>query len=136
MKHSRLVLVLILLAVAALLAFLWVGEGPLWRWVKLKKIHFETTDLQGTPILRGWYTAKRWDSNTLYGRRVEYWASTGFLKSDISLKDTEFLRSTYWNKDGTVEGQVDADGEERLKPPWLWGMTDQMEPTAPWWGKE
>ena len=33
MKRSRLVLVVILVAVAVLCVSLWVGEGPLWRWV-------------------------------------------------------------------------------------------------------
>ena len=36
MKRSHLVLVGILVAMVVLCVSLWVGEGPLWRWVMTK----------------------------------------------------------------------------------------------------
>ena len=95
MKRSRLVLVVILMAVAVLFVSLWVGEGPLWRLVTWKRVYVETeicypldaiTDIQAAeerPFfepcnhfkLRGWVICKRfgdpsnvddWWNRTLY----------------------------------------------------------------------
>ena len=41
-----------------------------------------------------------------------------------------------WKLDGTVVYQRGADGEKRRAPPWLWGVTDQTEPTMPAWMKD
>ncbi len=40
---------------------------------------------------------------------------------------------TYWLPDGTVTAQRDRELGETLEPPWLWGVTDQTEPSAPAW---
>ena len=39
----------------------------------------------------------------------------------------------------TPYGQVEVGNSVArtiYSPPWLWGVTDQTEPTAPWWNKE
>ena len=47
---------------------------------------------------------------------------------------------TEWSPDGTVLLQVyrNAQGRGQVKsnPPWLWGVTDQTEPTIPEWMKD
>ena len=52
------------------------------------------------------------------------------------------FRYTIWNFDGTIQHQRPYYGddvrkqERRKAPPWLWGVTDQTEPTAPWWNEK
>ena len=38
---------------------------------------------------------------------------------------------TYWTSAGVLDRQYSRQ-EVRDAPPWLWGETDQLEPSAPW----
>ena len=157
MKRSRLLLVVILVAVAALVGSLWVGEGPLWRMVMLKRVplpYLLETGQPSAPVgviadhQRGWMKVRRWsDPPVSHGRAIAYWISTGFKAHECEVRDGVLLRATTWTPDGAVQTQIrqiddeghflPADAElDRDSPPWWWGVTDETEPTAPWWGKE
>ena len=147
-KRGRLALVLILTAVAILCTSLWVQEGPLWRWVMLKRVPFETllpTSFEGHERV-GWVTVKRWSSleterfkqPIFHGPAVLYYRENGFKAAEGEAKNGVFIRTTLWDIDGTVRIQDESDEqgmpiEGRASPPWHWGVTDQTEPTAPWW---
>ena len=133
MKRSRLVLVVILVAVAALVTSLWVNEGPLWRWVMVveQPIAHLKSDYRGTHLVNRW-TRRNIVTEAFYedtGFRVLYRREVG-----------NEVRTTRWNRQGHVEAQtLERAGESTVSlsgPPWRWGLTDQTEPTAPWWGKE
>ena len=144
MTRSRLLLAIILLTVAVLCVSLWVGEGPLWRLVMLKQETFQyAADATPHPLpnseLRGWTQRSRWAGKVL--RDVAYYVESGFRAFDIDYRrgwtawePVGKVRSqSYYifNAEGGNNGQVPIEG-----PPWLWGVTDQTEPTAPWWGEE
>ena len=60
----------------------------------------------------------------------EWYTQTGLLSERCELLSG---RATCWNPDGTIEVQFNVKSRDRREsPPWLWGMTDQTEPTAPW----
>ena len=148
MKRSRLVLVVILTLVTVLCISLWIGEGPLWRWVMLEKEAFEIGgddplishhgSLRNHKLI-GWGLQSRWRDKNL--RDVAYYAESGFKAWDVDYR----LGATIWELNGKVSEQalliLDTEGEIYGTnwvhgPPWLWGMTDQTRPTAPWWGEE
>ncbi len=65
MKRSRLVLVVILVAVTALVTALWVGEGPLWRWVMIHRVDLDSLSpdlIIGGEKVRGWAEVRRFAS--------------------------------------------------------------------------
>ncbi len=141
MKRSRLVLVVILVAVAVLLGSLWVGEGPLWRLVMLRDSIYEGTR-DGHAVV-GHDTIYRF-TGELHGDSAAYWAAyyqeNGF-KALEEHRDGEVMnKTTMWGFDGRVKTQIRfPEGkpvETKDAPPWWWGVQDQTEPTAPWWGKE
>ena len=126
---------------------LWFGEGPNWRQLILKEIEFR--HLASPPRVRGWCTVKRrWGmfERMHHGRVVAYFAENGRRAFDLEMRENLIKSGTFWNLDGTVWYQqyTSANGhktkkspiEVRNSPPWLWGVTDQTHPTAPWWGKE
>ena len=85
-----------------------------------------------------WWTGKR------YGTVTTYYTENGF-KAGETVIDGDKTRITKWRFDGTVfsqlEGTFDSHGnvvdmKVNNSPPWWWGVTNQTEPTAPWWGKE
>ena len=135
-KRGRLLLLIILLAVAALLVSLWVGEGPLWRWVMLRRVPLENTAIEDHDVV-GWLFKHRW-SGVVHGRVIG-WYDNGFLAGVAWHKHGSILRLTNWNYDGSVLRQKELrDGRLEMfeMPPWRWDVTDQTEPSAPWWGKE
>ena len=85
-------------------------------------------------------------SQIRHGRTVMWVVETGFLRGDGEYRDDRPLRVTTWDYDGRVWMQQIAspDGREasawrvemRLSPPWLWGVTDQTEPSMPAWMKD
>ena len=146
MKRSRLVLALILVAVVVLVVFLWVDEGPLWRWVVLTTVESQGSWLVGDePTLSHFVWQKlstvRRDSGASHGTTTYWYVGNGF-KAGLEIYDNAvMMRSTRWSFDGHVQSQslrLPKNGllHSRFYPPWLWGVTDQTEPTAPWWGKE
>ena len=164
MKRPRLLLAIILVSVTVLCVSLWVGEGPLWRSVMTKKVIVESDDRYklfepgvrlvnsdsadpgfGPVTARGWLILRRqWSEESRarqHGKKVLWYVSTGFKFMDgYYYASRRMGRITRWRPDGTVVFQWgNLSGEtshERQEPPWLWGVTDQTEPTAPWWGKE
>ncbi len=60
-----------------------------------------------------------WDVNTGY-------------KSDDAIFDNGEVQLTQFAPDGSVLRQLWRH-EARFSPPWLWGVTDQTDPSAPAW---
>ncbi len=90
----------------------------------------------------GWYKVKRWArSSGPVGRSTLYFQN-GLKAVEYQFEDGILLRCTHWNFDGTVLLQrvnyysIDGTIKERTAPPWLWDVTDQTEPTAPWWNEK
>ena len=154
MKRSRLLLAIILVAVSALVGSLWIGEGPLWRWVTVKTIPFESEGLVvPEETVRGWRKVNRWNAEEIL--QVSYYVRNGFKERVWEFKNGGSYRITFWRPDGTVDQQarfgdqldlssvdeflveergselVDVPAERSFNPPWWWGVTNQTEPTAP-----
>ena len=140
MKRGRLVLVIILVAVAALVTALWVNEGPLWRLVMLKRLPLEFSTAEGHKV-RGWGMIKRSDSES-YGWSVMWYVESGYRAIIVFYVDGVPDRGVTWDVEGKVTEQVTTPEEgsgvwaANESAPWWWGVTDQTKPTAPWWGKE
>ena len=67
---------------------------------------------------------------------IWYSSQTGMKVYEIVEFASGETRSTTWAPDGRIDTQSwEMIGSQRNKtsPPWLWGATDQTEPTAPWW---
>ena len=100
---------------------------------------------QGHPV-RGWVRVKRWTEPSVeHGELIVYHEHTGFKAADAQYIDGQLAKSTSWYPNGTVSLQWDYFDESgrvtnvpvsRDEPPWWWGVTDQTEPTAPWWNSE
>ena len=147
--RSHLVLGVLLVGVVVLCISLWVNEGPLWRLVMLKKIPYHKMgpmDFEGH-VLRCEMMVNRWTHASPRWPIVYYYLDTG-CKAIEKHEEGEFLKETYWNYDGSVRAQilsqiVDKEGVavgkvalgkiNKRTPPWLWGVKDQTEPSAPWW---
>ena len=149
MKKRHLIAAGIVVAVVAMPVPLWVNEGILWRWVMTKGIQFSEFDGRsfieseyGGYELRGWVTVERWNpTQTLRGTVVLYYQENGFKAAEGKASPIgPYSAGTRWGIDGRLKEQQIWKGGERIEhrgdPPWLWGVTDQAEPTAPWWGKE
>ena len=93
---------------------------------------------------RGYSTVRRWASKKIkYGRECLWHTTTGFKKAESDWGTGGTLRMTWWRPDGTIFAQWrrhDDTGtevkEHKRKGPWLWGVTDQTEPTMPEWMKD
>ena len=125
MKRSRLVLAVILVAVAALVTSLWVNEGPLWRIVMLKRVAYEKEPVEigilpfvSTEVRRiGWRTVKRWsDPPLLHGQSVLYYDNSGYRvkAEETEYRDGKEIGSTRWTMFGTVLSQRRI-GEDRQR---------------------
>ncbi len=131
-RRARLILVGVVLALVAVSVPL---AGPVWEWVTTKETSkLETID--GHEVL--WTrAASRWDAKGP-GRVVSYYTENGFKRVEGEWRHGGIFHAfTMWNFDGTVRlQQRDPDKHPRFSrqsPPWWWGVTDQTEPTAPWW---
>ncbi len=147
MRRSHLVLAVVLVAVVVvviLLVALWVNEGPLWRSAMLEKIPIDlyySRDGKTSGLfdrVYGWATVKRWTHPTVqHGNLVCYFVENGFKAKEEEYKDGRVTKGSEWNFDGTVSRQIRSPwGRGRTSPPWLWGVTDQTEPSAPWWNEK
>ena len=71
------------------------------------------------------------------GRTAIYYVENGFLAEEAWFENGLPFKMIRWNFDGTVQLQkwLDENGkqQQRESPPWLGNVTDQTEPTAPWW---
>ena len=128
-------LVVILVAIAVLCVALWVGEGPLWRWVMLRTVGLTVEEWDGGTIV-GWYAVRRWEpGDVAHGKQVFFFRESGLKAHEGVWQRGWPFKFTSWNSDGSVKEQYSLQGR-RESPPWLWGVTDQTEPTAPWWEEE
>ncbi len=158
-RRARLVLVLVVLGVVGLGLFVWEPVGDLlWVSITTKRVPMPTSRDGGPwvpswiPISvnpdvgRGWVRVKRWaDPPVAHGTATWYFLSTGYKGQEYSIENGVIVGETTWKSDGSVLSQhrvrdehgnlVDPYGEkaERRSPPWWWGVTDQTEPSAPWW---
>ena len=136
-RRVRIIAIVIALAVVTLCTSLWVNEGPLWRMVMFRKTewppHLYMVDPEKS---RGWFTAKRWTQPPLpHGQAKVWYVQKGFKAAEYEYENGAIMRVTLWRRDGSVLLQQSPDLGTIDSPPWLWGVTDQTEPTAPWWGK-
>ncbi len=133
----RLIALAIVMSAVALVTCLWVNEGPLWRWVMLKTLDYESS-FDGFAS-RGEMIHNRW-THYVYGKFVSYYVKTGFVSMMDDRRGGQICLTQY-NVDGAVVYQSHAtkrDGTDlvsKRSPPWWWGVKDQTEPTAPWWGR-
>ena len=133
-RRSRFIAIVIALAVVALCVSLWVNEGPLWRWVMCRKVEWQPNSSRS---MRGWFTAKRWTQPPLAHGRAKVWhVSTGFKAIEYELENGAIMWATLWDQDGSVVLQKSHDLGTIVSPPWLWNVTDQTKPTAPFWDHE
>ena len=69
-----------------------------------------------------------------------WFVETGWIAHVEENRDDAPRSESDWNVDGTVHSQVTNDSKgnlvERRSPPWLWGVTDQTEPSIPAWVKD
>ena len=100
-------------------------------YVRERKFHFP--DGRVAPARVGWQvTAERWGLNFCFRDPQEEWyTSTGLLSKRYEPWSD---RVTHWDPDGKIYVQCFGVSffDRHDSPPWLWGMTDQTEPTAPW----
>ena len=154
MRRSHLLLVSILVAVVALCvsATLFTQGGTLWKIVMTKKVDLVplrgfTDSIKGCietsapilPQLLGWSRVHRWTGRLIYS--VGFYPDTGIKALEAQFSEGHLSMLTVWRADGRVLAQMNAPRgvgtlETKVTAPWLWGVKDQTEPTAPWWGKE
>ena len=134
MKRSRLVLVVVLLAVVAAALIVNVWETVTYEVFEDGYIGFNGQ------VVRVWRKVPRWPSRRTRPITLYYYVDSGF-KAREARGRTGHARVTEWTPDGRVARQREDDwsnnySQTRASPPWWWGVEDQTEPTAPWWGKE
>ena len=124
-----------MLAVALVGLGLWAWE-PLYWCVMTKKVTTEPhitafwgDHFVGEPI-RGFRWTNRWTDR--FVREVGWYGSTGF----VALQWFAHPGWTLWNPNGSIWMQSSDSSGLRRAPPWLWGVTDQSEPTIPEWMKD
>lgn len=136
-RRARVILVIVVVA-GGTLAFL--AREPLYEWVATERVHFDQT-LGDDLNVRGYRFQKRWGHGGMI-RAHGWYTSTGFLRGWIEFRKGRLYRQTTWSPDGTVLNQLswplDADNitVDKTEPPWLWGVTDQAEPSMPAWMKD
>ena len=72
-----------------------------------------------------------------HGQVVLYYVDSGLKAIEGTFAHGKAMKVTWWRFDGLTvfQGRAKADSpvtENIYGPPWLWGVTDQTEPTAPW----
>ena len=80
-------------------------------------------------------SVNRW-TGAPHGDLVAHYVENGFRAREEQFANGTPVRRTYWKFDGRVLSQksyTDTGFVEKTSPPWWWDVTDQTEPTAPWW---
>ena len=131
-RRARLILAVLVLDLVPVAAFLW---EPAWEWVTTGTAVRE--QFINSELTRGYITYNRWASpidNPQPTEETFYFVRNGFKQMERFTFPRTYApnRMTRWRLDGTVEHQI-LGGEVKGSPPWWWGVTDQTEPTAPWW---
>ncbi len=150
MRRSHLVLAVILVAVVVLCVCLWVNDGPLWRLVMLTREPVDAANGDGHRVV-GWLNVNR-RSGDPHGL-LYYYAETGMKYVEAAIKNDITWRATIWDINGKVVSQrfihprnIDLDPSSlkfvmseiktKTSPPWWFCVTDQTEPSAPWWNEK
>ena len=139
-RRAKLVLLVLAVALVGLGVWAWVNAGPLYWWVMTERVYVERVDSEGYRV-RGYRGRSRWGDDDRLPLLVLWYVDTG-LMANKSVHG-EQPRATTWRHDGTVNCQLGHD-RARLRggptlwsrPPWLWGVTDQTEPSMPAWMKD
>ena len=121
MKRPKLIAIVLLACIVGVCTS-WVDEGPLWRWVMIRREEVKYR-LGGHPV-RGWRRVHRWT-----GQKLEleiHYVGNGFLAGRTYL--TGPLLAAGWR----YNGRVRMRSYRAFGPPFE-DVPDQTEPTAPWW---
>ena len=112
-----------------------IGSSVDWRrayWAVVgKRWYWENTHDEFGELYRGWYLVHRW-TGEVSEPCVAWWVDSGYL---CEAGDTA-TGYTLYRPDGTVLAQNVVGGARRSSPPWLWGVTDQTEPSIPEWMRD
>ena len=122
------------------LIFALIGAGfwrgaDVWIWATTKVVYIKNSfrnEVDSVTLLRIHRWIEHGEDDPLIVLECCWRLETGmpshrtYTYSDLSWRRTE------WRTNGTVYQQRLRSGEVRGKPPWLWGDSDQSEPTAPW----
>ena len=136
-RAARLTLAAVAVAVIGLGVWAW---EPLYWWVITERVFTGHNDGDGG-IVRGWYRIGRWSGReTRDGRAVTWFVSTGYRASETFFAGGfgRIGRTTIWKPSGSVQHQIGPTQWPgvpgwRTSPPWLWGVTDETEPSIPAW---
>ena len=124
------------IAVAVLVLLLAVSVILAWpaidRWVLHRKIYTAQSGRQG--YIMGFAHLSRL-SGEPDGPQLVWHVRTGMIAAAAELDDGLY-RLTLWDTEGRVlqqaEGPYGNTPTVARAPPWLWGVTDQEAPSAPW----
>ncbi len=128
MRSNRARLILVALVAAVCVTGVWWGPQA-YEWARFRRELYVSYDRDhGYQV--GYKLRDRWGSAY---KSKSWWLESGFRAIE-QYSAGPFPDVTMWNVDGTILLQQDeSQGKERRKPPWLWGATDQEEPTLPRW---
>ena len=137
-RRAKVALAAVALALVGLGA--WRGEA-LWRWATTSRVYVERhrpffsffAFSWGGPKMRGWKQGALWPDS---GLGLLWYVDSGFKAEEYFIRDGN-VYITRWRPDGSVLRQdtgIQAGPDQSQEtPPWLWGVTDQTEPTMPEW---
>ena len=69
-----------------------------------------------------------------HGKITVYYVENGMKAWEAEFRNNGVVKSTLWHPDGSVHAQFRLT-EDKVSPPWWWGVTDQTRPTASRWNK-
>jgi len=106
--------------------------GAIWRTVFCEVVPVRLGPRE-QDVWIGWGYREWWKSESTESQAWTLFDSkTGFQVFESNwYHDPGEKKLTIWDADGTVIRQVDGY-RRRVSPPWLWGKTDQLAPSAPW----
>ena len=137
-RTRRAKVVLGVIAVALVGLGVWAWE-PVWMWATTRdSLGWGSASWQepGKEVQRAVVRLSIWNGKK-HGKTRAWYVESGTLASEGDYRNGSPVSVTHWNNDGTVREQRGwRDGvrlPKRTSPPWLWGVTDQTEPTMPEW---
>ena len=135
MQRRRIAVVVLILALIGLCVGM---RHAIVRWAVAKTVFVRSPEIgTGNAVLASGTVLRsvffRWRGEEYCTGLQECWyTSTGYLRDTW---DPLTDRVTSWDIDGKVVRQIrgmDKLAPPRESPPWLWGVTDQTTPNAPW----
>ncbi len=139
-RRARLILLGVVLALGLVVAGM--PEG-VW--------HSLTSRIQTMDFVSHGHAVRSWERvawlGGLVGDSQWFFVVTGFKAGEEKQASPNYeteMHTTEWHPDGSIMSQCrttwDTNGfphnEWNTSPPWWWNVTDQTEPTAPWWKRE